>query len=133
MASNKMPLSANGRNGLRGRPFTQGNPGRKPGSKNKATLIAAALLADEAEELVRTAIKLAKAGDKDMLKFFLNRVLPKERAITIDLPAVDCAADAVDALAAVAAAASRGEITPAESRCVSGIRVTVLLNFLDHF
>jgi hypothetical protein len=28
----------------RGRPFQNGNPGRKPGSKNRTTLVAAALL-----------------------------------------------------------------------------------------
>ena len=33
----------------RGRPFANGNPGRKPGSKNRTTLVAAALLEGEAE------------------------------------------------------------------------------------
>ena len=37
----------------RGRPFPKGNGGRKPGSKNRTTLIATALLAGEEEELVR--------------------------------------------------------------------------------
>ena len=39
----------------RGRPFANGNPGRKPGSKNRATLVAAALLEGDAEELLRGA------------------------------------------------------------------------------
>jgi hypothetical protein len=121
MADIKVPANGNGRHSLRGRPFTKGNPGRRPGSKNKATLIAASLLADEAEELLRTAIELAKAGDRDMLKFLLGRVLPKERAVRLDLPAVDSAADAVEALAAVTAAASRGEITPAEGAALSSL------------
>ena len=63
----------------RGRPFANGNPGRKPGSKNRTTLVAAALLEGEAEELVRKAIELAKAGDVAMLKFLLERILPRER------------------------------------------------------
>lgn len=43
-----------------GRPFANGNPGRPQGSKNRSTLLAAALLEGEAEELVRTAIAVAK-------------------------------------------------------------------------
>ena len=97
-------VPANGRHSPRGRPFAKGNPGRLPGSKNKATLIATSLLEDEAEDLIRTAIDLAKAGDKDMLKFLLGRVLPKERAIRLELPSVNSTAKAVTALAAVTAA-----------------------------
>ena len=96
MADTLVP--ADGQPSRRGRPFEDGNPGRKPGAKNKATLIAASLLADEEEALTRKAIELAKAGDKDMLKFLLGRVLPKERAVRLELPAVKTAADAVDAL-----------------------------------
>ena len=57
----------------RGRPFVNGNSGRKRGSKNRTTLVAAALLEGEAEELVRKAVALAKAGDIAMLKFLLGR------------------------------------------------------------
>ena len=59
---------------------TQSPP--KPGSKNRTTLVAAALLEGEAEELVRKAIELAKAGDVAMLKFLLERILPRERLIS---------------------------------------------------
>jgi hypothetical protein len=53
--------------------------GRKVGSRNRATLLADALPEGEQEELVRKGIELAKAGDPQMLKFFLDRILPKER------------------------------------------------------
>jgi hypothetical protein len=46
----------------RGRPFANGNPGRKRGSKNRTTIVATALVDGEAEELVRKAVELAKAG-----------------------------------------------------------------------
>jgi hypothetical protein len=105
----------------RGRPFAPGNPGRRFGSKNKASLIAASLLADETEELLRIAIDIAKAGDKDMLKFLLGRVLPKERAIRLDLPLMDFASDAVDALAAVTDAVSAGELTPSEGAALGSL------------
>jgi hypothetical protein len=69
----------------RGRPFLKGNPGRKPGSKNRTTVIAAALLEGEAEALVRKAVELAKGGDRQMLKVLLGTLLPRGRLITIDL------------------------------------------------
>ncbi len=121
MADIQVPANADGQQRLRGRPFAKGNAGRKPGSKNKATLVAASLLADEAEELVRKAIELAMAGDRDMIKFLLGRVLPKERTIRLDVPAVEFAADAVYALAAVTNAASRGEITPSEGAALGSL------------
>jgi hypothetical protein len=75
----------------RGRPFAEGNPGRKPGSKNRTTVVAAALLDSEAEMLVRKAVELAKAGDVPMLKFLLGRILPRERPIELDLPPMNFA------------------------------------------
>jgi len=50
-----------------------------------------------------------------MLKFFLSRMVPGERVITIDLPKMETADDAVDALAAIMAAVCAGEITPREA------------------
>ena len=60
----------------RGRPFAKGNGGRKLGSRNRASL-AHALLEGEEEALIRKGIELAKAGDPQMLKFFLDKILPK--------------------------------------------------------
>ena len=70
----------------RGRPFAKGNGGRKLGSRNKTTQIAAALVEGEAKALVRKAKELVLAGDVTMLKFLLGRILPRERLIIIDLP-----------------------------------------------
>ena len=39
----------------RGRPFVNGNPGRRPGSRNRASVVAAALVEGECEELMRKA------------------------------------------------------------------------------
>ncbi len=99
---------------VRGRPFAKGNGGRRPGSKNKSSLILAALSDDDKEELVRKGIELAKAGEVSMLKFFLSRILPRERPITIDLPQMEFADDAVEALGAIVRAVAEGSITPGE-------------------
>jgi hypothetical protein len=83
----------------RGRPFAKGNPGRKPGSKNKATLLAASLTREQGEELLRKAYEMAMEGNVAIMKFLLDRILPKERPIQIELPHLDFANDSVDALA----------------------------------
>jgi hypothetical protein len=100
---------------VRGRPFAKGNGGRRPGSKNQNTLILEALSDGDKEELVRKGIELAKAGDVSMLKFFLSRMLPRERPIRIDLPKMEFADDAVEALGAILRAVSEGSITPGEA------------------
>ena len=105
----------------RGRPFAKGNPGRPHGSKNRTTAIAQALLADEETELVRKGIELAKAGDVQMLKFLLDRLLPKERLIRIDIPPLDFADEAIDGMAMVSGAIAKGKITPSEGAALSSM------------
>jgi len=105
----------------RGRPFAKGNPGRPRGSKNRTTAIAQALLADEETELVRKAIDLAKAEDVQMLKFLLDRLLPKERLIKVDIPRMDFADEAIDAMAAINGAVAEGQITPSEGAALSSM------------
>jgi hypothetical protein len=107
----------------RGRPFAKGNRGRPRGSKNRATAIAQALLADEEKELVRKGIELAKAGDIQMLKFLLDRLLPKDRLIKIDIPPLEFAEDAIDGMAAVNVAIAEGKITPGEGAALSNLIV----------
>jgi hypothetical protein len=108
----------------RGRPFTKGNGGRKPGSKNRTTLVAAALLEGEAEKLVQKAVELAKGGDRHMLKLLLGRILPRERLVAIDLPSIVEASDAVDALGSIAQAVSEGKITPTEGAALAALMNT---------
>lgn len=99
----------------RGRPFTNGNPGRKPGSKNCSTMLAAALLGDQKSALVRKGIELALEGDVQMLKFFLDRLLPRDRLVEFNLPKMEFADDGPEAHARIADAISRGEISPTEA------------------
>jgi hypothetical protein len=105
----------------RGRPFQKGNGGRSPGSKNKTTLVAQALAHGQATELVQTAVELAKAGNIPMLKMFVAPLLPKERTVQVDLPTLDQANDAVDALGAIIHAVGSGQITPHEASELSNL------------
>lgn len=106
---------------IRGRPFQKGNGGRKPGSKNRTSVVAAALLEGEIADLVRKGVELALAGDVTMLKFFLGRTLPRERLIKVDLPRMDVADDAVEALAAIALTISEGKISPSEGAALATV------------
>jgi hypothetical protein len=106
---------------VRGRPFAKGNGGRRPGSKNRSSLILAALSDGDKEELIRKGLEIANAGDVSMLKFFLSRILPRERPISIDLPQMEFADDAVEALGAIVRAVSDGSISPGEGADVANL------------
>src|SRR6476659_3531877 len=114
----------------RGRPFAKGNGGRKVGSRNRATLLADALPEGEQEELVRKGIELAKAGDAQMLKFFLDRILPKERPVKIDLPKIEHHRDLTAAYAAIVQAVGRAELTPGEGSAVTAL-IANIAKFID--
>ena len=117
---------------LRGRPFLPGNRGRKPGSKNRTTVVAAALLDGQAEVLLRTAFDLAKDGDVPMLKFLLDRLLPRDRLIKFDLPQMQFADDAVEALGRILRAMSEAQISPSEAAALATL-VTALLRQSDRW
>jgi hypothetical protein len=101
-----------------------GNPkGRPKGALNKATLAAQHLLDGEAEEITRKVIDLAKQGNPMALKCCLERLLPrrKDRPISLNLPKVKTQADVPQALRAILAAVSRGDITPSEADILAGL------------
>lgn len=105
----------------RGRPWRKGesgNPqGRPTGSRNRTTAMAEAFLHGEAEKLVRTAIDLALTGDVTALRLCLERLIPprRERTLAFTLPKITCAADASQAMAAIAQAVAQGEMVIGEA------------------
>jgi hypothetical protein len=114
----------------RGRPFAKGNGGRKLGSRNRTNLLADALHEGEQEELVRKGIELAKAGDPQMLKFFLDRILSKDRPVKIDLPLIESRRDLTAGYAAIVKAVGAGEISPSEGSVVAALLASVA-RFID--
>jgi hypothetical protein len=122
---------------VRGRPFEKGrsgNPGgRRRGSRNKATLAAAALLAGESEALTRKAVEMALAGDPTAMRLCMERVLPpcRERTVRFRLPPIEetltgesCGLSPRDvslAMNAVTSALAEGEITPGEAETIAGV------------
>jgi hypothetical protein len=76
---------------------------------------------------VGKAVELAKAGDAGMLKFLLGRALPRERLIKLDLPHMNFADDAVEALDRIMRSVSEGTISPSE-----GAALATLINSWAH-
>lgn len=76
-----------------------------------------ALLDGEAEAIVRKAIEKAKDGDTVALRLCLERLVPirKDRPLSLPVPPINSAADAVSAVSALVAAVAAGEVTPSEA------------------
>lgn len=100
------------------RPGQSGNPdGRPKGARNKTTLAMEELLDGEAEAITRKAIELAKAGDITAIRLCMDRMCPprKDRHVSLAVPSITSAADAVSAASALLQAVANGEITPTEA------------------
>jgi hypothetical protein len=103
-------------------PEQSGNPaGRPKGARGKAAVFAEGLFEGEAEEIIREAVKMAKRGDITAIRVCLDRIAPhrRDRAVPFELPALHSAESALSALAEIAAAVSRGDLTPAEADNIS--------------
>jgi hypothetical protein len=98
-------------------PGQSGNPaGRPKGSRNKATLVAEALLDEATGPVVAKAIDDALAGDSAMLRTVFQAICKKDpgRTIALDLPEGRFG-DPVAFLEATMRAVALGEITPQEA------------------
>ena len=105
----------------RGRPFRKGMSGnlagKRPGTRNKATRAAEALLDGEAAALTRMAIRRALEGDATALRLCLDRILPprRHRPVQFTIPELGSASDATKVMASITTAVARGELTPADA------------------
>jgi hypothetical protein len=103
-------------------PEQSGNPaGRPRGARGKAAVLAERMFEGEAEAIIRAAIDTAKAGDMAAVRICLDRLAPRQRhrVVPFELPPLHSAASVLSALADIAAAVSRGDLTPGEADSVS--------------
>src|SRR5450432_2180984 len=99
-------------------PGRSGNPaGKILGTRNRATLLRAALDSEEGPAMARVIIDKALAGDVVTARFCVDRLEPRPRgrSIAIDLPEGARASDLVAAFDATVQAMASGEITPDEA------------------
>jgi hypothetical protein len=101
-------------------PFVKGesgNPaGRPPGARNAATLRAEAFLNAHWEELARTLVNLANGGHSTALRLSIDRIMPRgaSRPIIFELPRVDSAKAAREAVADVIQGMTTAQLAPRE-------------------
>jgi hypothetical protein len=95
-----------------------GNPaGRPRGIRNKQTIAAEKLFAEDAEALARVAIDLAKAGDISALRLCLDRICAphRHRPLAFDMPPLGVAKDAVGAMGTLMEGIADGDLSAPEA------------------
>jgi hypothetical protein len=116
-----------GPNAGRAPPFVKGrsgNPaGKKRGTKHRKTLLLAAMSADDRAFIFGKIIRQARRGCKPSQRLIADRLEPPRRGspVKFALPDIVTVADVVKAQAAIAAAMSKGRLTPSEAMEVSGV------------
>jgi len=102
-----------------------GNPSGRPiGSRNKSSLLVEQLFEDEAEQLTRKAIDLAKQGNPVAMRLCMERILAaaqRARFLSLDLEPAQSAADLPQAFQSIFAAVANGSITPGEGESLANI------------
>jgi hypothetical protein len=102
---------------MRFQPGQSGNPaGRPPGSLNKKTLAAQALLEERAEDIVTNLMDRSKNGEPAAMRLVMARLLPtgRNRPVAIDLPVIKTPEDAELALVVVTDELAAGKLTISE-------------------
>jgi hypothetical protein len=105
-------------------PGRSGNPaGKKPGTRNRKTVLAEALRDGEDITVARVVIDKALAGDAVAARFCLGLLSPKPRGrpIVLDLPEEAGAGDILAAFDATLAAMAAGDITPDEALVITRV------------
>jgi hypothetical protein len=113
--------------GSRFKPGQSGNPrGKRPGSRNRASVVLDKMLADDGADVVQAVLTAAKGGDMAAARLVLDRIVPvrKGRSIQLDLPVIESAADVLTALSLTVSAMADGDITPDEAAVVAGVLET---------
>lgn len=101
-----------------------GNPaGRKPGVRNRATVLLEAITDADLSAILSKIVEKAKGGDAAAAKILLDRLMPAPRArsVTLALPSLGdgTAASKAVALAAVLDHLAAGDIDPAEASIIA--------------
>ncbi len=119
-----MPAEPPPRPDRRYRKGQSGNPaGRPPGSRNRLTVAAEALLEGEADALTRKAIDMALEGDTTALKLCLERIVPQRRSrnVTFATPRIDRVEDLAQAIGAIFQEVAGGRLRLDEGAALVGM------------
>jgi hypothetical protein len=111
---------------VRGRPFEPGNKsgrGRPRGSRNKATLMAQALLDGHSEALIKKCLHMALTGDTAAMRLCIERVLPTRRELPVSVAPMRgrTAAEIAQTLDVLLKNVASGQLTPAQAQTMASI------------
>ena len=101
-----------------------GNPRGKPkGARHRSSLIAEQLFASEIQDICKTVIEEAKAGDMQAARIILDRLLSprKDNPIQIDLPKMESSSDLLKVVGCITDAVGSGQISPSEGEALARI------------
>lgn len=119
-----MPDNTEKKQKIRFQKGQSGNPGGRPlGSRNKASLMAEQLFADDIESVCKAVIAKAKSGDMYAAKIVLDRLLPprKDAPVNIQLPELKTTNDVLKAIECVTHAIATGDLTPSEGEALARV------------
>jgi hypothetical protein len=106
-------------------PGGPGGPGRRAGSRNKATLALDKIADDAGEDILKAMVETARGGDLRAADLVLQRIWPVRKgrplSLSLPLPEIKTAADVVTALGTVADLVGAGEVTPDEGAALAAI------------
>lgn len=101
-----------------------GNPaGKKPGTRNRATMMVLGLMEQGAEEITQAVVDAARGGDLSAARLVLERLAPplRERPISIGLPDTSTTDGISKAQQAIIEAVGAGELLPGEGNALAGL------------
>jgi hypothetical protein len=105
----------------RGRAFQPGNKagrGRPRGSRNKSTAAAQELFGENAADVIRKCLRMAKQGDPMAMRLCMERILPARKSppVRFKLPRIRSVADLAGAMDSIMQAIAKGRLTPGEGQ-----------------
>jgi hypothetical protein len=106
------------------KPGQSGNPAGKPkGTRNRATMMALALMEDELEAIVKSVVAAAKGGDMAAARLVVDKLVPasKDRPVRIELPDIADAEGCASAQSKIMSAVAEGELLPSEGEALAGL------------
>jgi Family of unknown function (DUF5681) len=106
-----------------------GNPaGRRKGLYSPTRLLAEAMLASDAEAIIRKTIDQAKEGKSPAQRICWDRIAPldKQEPVACEFPPIEKVADAGAFIAALINAVGLGELAPREAREIAKLVDTYL-------
>lgn len=119
-----MTTRAPGGAGRRFQPGQSGNPaGRPKGARNHATILLEKMMHGDAEEIGKSVIAAAKAGDPTAMRLCVERLYPvrKGAPVVFDMPPIVTAADVDKATGELMRQTAAGELSPEEAATIAQV------------